>query len=97
MTAPEFQTALAAALRLCRDAAALRLPIEAMLAHVDTEREQEGASAGGNAELDALGIVIEAVGDVASIGARLPAEPTPIRVPTAPDGSAVPMPTNVTT
>jgi hypothetical protein len=94
MNANEFETALAAALGLCRAAAAAKLPIEAMLTFAYDA--QELPLAAGPDEWAAIAVVIEAVGDVAAIGERLPPEPTPIRVPNAPDRPGVPMPTNLT-
>lgn len=77
-----FSQALAEVLGVCRAVAGKNLPIEEMLAHV---AEAEGEST----ELDALGEIIAAVGDVAAVGSRLPAPeeaPQPIRVPAAPPG-----------
>lgn len=80
-----FDQALAEVLGVCRAAADKNLPIEEMLAHVG----EASVSGLGEAELDALGEIIAAVGDVAAIGSRLPAPveaPQPIRVPAAPPG-----------
>ena len=97
MDATTFQVHLAAALRLCRAAADLRLPIEEMLAYVGAAgyaatQEADGAvSLAQSEEMAALEEILAAVGDVAAIGARLPEEPRPIRVPAAGSGSPVPL------
>lgn len=94
MTSQEFDVALASALRICRAAAAERLPFEGMLEYVyaaqDNAREgkKDGEYDAVDDELEALVSVIDAMDAIAKIGAVLPPEPTPIRVPDAPSGPA---------
>jgi hypothetical protein len=95
MNANEFQTALASALGVCRAAAAAKLPIEDMFEYIQYAID-EGLESPSLDELEAIHTVVEVVADVAAIGDRLPAEPTPIQVPNAPDGHGVPLPTNLT-
>lgn len=95
MNANEFQTALAAALGLCRAAAAAKLPIEEMLDYVADAQDPTGPPPDLSPD-DVLIRVIEAAGVLASVGEHLPPEPTPIRVPSAPASPGVPMPTNLT-
>lgn len=105
MDATEFDSALAKTLRLCRSAAELQLPIEEMLAYAAGLREEmlpaapemlapDSADLEAQ-ELAALQEIIAAVGDVAAIGARLPADASPTHVPSAPEGGALPLPANL--
>jgi hypothetical protein len=73
VTETEFSEALAKALRLCREAAGLKLPVEAMVEHLDdalAEADRQQAE-----ELEVLIAILEAVGEVAAIGEKLPPEP----------------------
>lgn len=79
VTDAEFSDALGKALGVCRDAAGLKLPIEAMLDSVENEEPF-------TAEAAALLEILSAVADVAAIGASLPpeektAEPPPCPLP----------------
>lgn len=80
MTDSDFSEALSKALRLCREAA--KLPVEAMIDFVD-DALLEANDAQGK-ELAALLEILEVVGEVAAIGARLPPEPTQAAEPTYP-------------
>jgi hypothetical protein len=87
MTPAEFDKALAATLRLCRTVAQENLPLDDMCLYVFgaefTPRER-----------DALLDTIQVVRDAAEIGVSLPPDPTPIRVPDAPDAGG-PTPANL--
>lgn len=99
MTQPDFEASLAVVLRVCRGAtgelAEAGVSIDVMLEHVREAREGL-AGTPQRGDLDALLEILGAVGDVAAIGAKLPALPRPIQVPDAPRGGSVPMPTNLT-
>lgn len=95
MTDAEFSDALGKALGVCRAAAGLKLPVEAMLEHVEdaiaavaesVRAGTDGATpplrSGG--ELVALRIILSAVGEVAAIGASLPPEEKPAEPPPCP-------------
>lgn len=83
MTQAEFDDALGKALRLCRLAADLNLPIEEMLDHLSeaiedlpgglpgTELAETGQRHPQTGELEALREIIAAVGEVAAIGVGL--------------------------
>lgn len=88
----EFDAFVAVALGVCRSAARVELPIEEMLEHLRVARAQPEAHL---PELDALAEIIASVADVAEIGARLPPESRPVRVPAPPDGGSFPVPANV--
>lgn len=83
MEATEFSKELDKALGFCRAAAELKLPIGAMLEHVEDAIEA-GITCPPQlpvAELEALREIIAAVGDVAAIGSKLPAvEPDPAEI-----------------
>lgn len=110
LTQAGFDEALGKALRLCRSAADLGLPIEEMLDHVadaleirqELVREGEADAellAGGAAELEALREIIAAVGEVAAIGAGLAGQegamPPQNRPATAPPERSFPLPANL--
>lgn len=80
MTDSEFSEALAKALRLCREAA--KLPVVEMIDFLD-DALMEANEARGK-ELAALMEILEVVGDVAAIGAKLPPEPVQATEPTYP-------------
>lgn len=99
MDASEFSKELDKALGLCRAAAELKLPIEAMLEHVadgieslidranvrgQTALEMLASDPAGVDELNALREIVAAVGEVAAIGSNLP--------PASPDLTALPCP-----
>lgn len=90
MTADEFSDALAKALELCRAAAAQDLPIAEMLEFVEDAIDADGAvrlEFRLEASLEALRVIIAAVGDVAAIGTKLP--------PVAAHNPDAPLPANL--
>lgn len=110
MTEPEFDALVAVALGVCRSAARVELPIGEMLEHV-TARIADGEQAIlrgdfdehilagqpslATGDLNALRVILTLVGEVAAIGARLPPESRPVRVPAPPKGGSFPVPANV--
>lgn len=102
-----FDEALGKALRLCRLAADLDLPIEAMLDRLSeaiedlpgTERAETGQRHPQVTEIEALREIIAAVGEVAAIGAGLAGQeggkPPQKRPATAPPERSFPLPANL--
>lgn len=98
MDASAFDESLGRALRLCRLAADLRLPIAEMLEHVAEAIEEALRFGGGAGELEALREIIATVGEVAAIGANLAGEApgVPPQPPPAPPlERSFPLPANL--
>lgn len=96
MDAQEFDRLRDAALRLCRAAAREALPIEEMLAYIRAEIGEEAEAVEEHEALEALEMILEAVGNVAAIGKVLPAEDVALYRPFGePATDSIPLPSNL--